>query len=190
MSRRPGNIFSVYVHVFSWCVEVTAPWCGHCSRLKPDWEEAAAKLHGEGAVLGWVDATVETELAATFGVNGYPTIKIFPGGSPKSPSDAKDYQGDRSAGGIVQNVLAEVDRSGVPKEIPQMLGYGTLEESCSGHNQICVVAALPHILDSGASGRNKYRDLIANVSKSFRGSSFRFLWMEGTSQPALEETLE
>jgi protein disulfide-isomerase A6 len=171
-------------------VTFAAPWCGHCQRLKPEWEEAAATLRGEGVALGWVDATVEQELASVFGVRGYPTIKIFPGGAPKTPNDAVDYQGERTAAAIVRGMLAEVDRSGVPKEIPELTSATVLEENCAGQNHICVLAVLPHILDSGAAGRNKYRDLLAAVAKSFRGSNFSFLWFEATAQPNLEQTLE
>ena len=170
--------------------KVTAPWCGHCKRLQPEWEDAARRLgDGNGAFLGWVDATVETELAQIYGVRGYPTIKLFPGGK-KTHSDAQDYNGERTAGSIVNAVLAEVDKSGVPKEIPELTSMETLRTECGGHNHICVLAALPHILDSGAVGRNKYKELLTTVSKTFRGSAFSFMWFEGTSQPDLEQALE
>lgn len=169
---------------------VTAPWCGHCKRLQPEWEQAARKLAGEEAFLGWVDATEENQLASIYGVQGYPTIKLFPGGSNKSHSDAKDYQGGRTAADIVQSVLAEVDRTGVPKDIPELTSEKVLKEECSGQNHICVLAALPHILDSSADGRNAYKELLSKVAKTFRGSAFSFLWFEGSSQPELEQVFE
>lgn len=170
-------------------VAFIAPWCGHCKKLLPEWEEAAQKLNGEGAFLGVVDATVEESLAARYGVQGYPTIKIFPGGLTNK-SDYRDYPGERVASAIVKFVLDEVDRTGVPKEIPELTGKDVLEENCQGHNRLCVLAALPHILDSGAAGRNKYRDTLASLAKSFRGSAFQFLWFEGGSQSDLEQALE
>lgn len=178
-------------HRLPWIVFlVTAPWCGHCKALIPDWEEAAKRLDGEGAFLGWVDATAETQLAAMFKVQGYPTIKIFPGGVGKTYADAMDYQGGRSAADIVRTILAEVDRSGVPKPIPELISEEVLRENCAGHNHICVLAALPHIMDSGAEGRKAYQETFAKVAKTFRGSAFSFLWFEGTSQPDLEQAFD
>lgn len=72
-----------------WLVEFYAPWCGHCKKLEPEWNEAATKLKGSVKV-GKVDATVHSNLAQRFGVSGYPTIKVFNYGS-KSDSKAEDY---------------------------------------------------------------------------------------------------
>jgi protein disulfide-isomerase A6 len=171
-------------------VAFIAPWCGHCKALHGEWESAAAKLDGTGAVLGTVDATVEESLAREYGVQGFPTIKVFPGGKGKSARSASDYQGGREEEQIVQYALAEVDRSGVPKEIPEMVNADIMKENCDGSNRICVFFALPHILETGAEGRNKYRDIMAAASKAVRGMSFHFLWFEGGSQPDLENTLE
>ena len=147
-------------------------------------------MEGEDAFLGWVDATEESELASMYKVQGYPTIKLFPGGAGKSFQSAIDYNGGRTITDIVSAVLAEVDRSGVPKPMPELISNQVMEKECSGQNHICVLAALPHILDSGASGRNNYKDVISKVAKSFRGSAFSFLWFEGTSQPELEQAFE
>lgn len=171
-------------------VAFAAPWCGHCKALVPEWEESAGKLDGTGAQLGWVDATTEESLAQEYGVQGFPTIKVFPGGKGKSPSSAMDYQGGRQASQIVQYALAEVDRSGVPKEIPELTSTDVMMENCEGGNKICVFCALPHILDSGADGRNKYKDIVTAASKAVRGMSFHFIWFEGGAQPDLENTLE
>lgn len=48
-----------------WFVEFYAPWCGHCKKLEPEWNEAASRLKGT-VKLGKVDATVETGLGQRF----------------------------------------------------------------------------------------------------------------------------
>ncbi|KAM3968446.1 protein disulfide-isomerase A5 [Aphomia sociella] len=62
-----------------------APWCGHCKRIKPEFEKAAARIKSEkiDGVLGAVDATKQASLASQFGVKGYPTLKYFNKGEYK-----------------------------------------------------------------------------------------------------------
>lgn len=172
-------------------VAFVAPWCGHCKQLLPEWEEAARILDGTGAVLGVVDATVETTLAQQFGVEGYPTIKVWAGGDKRDSSLGTRYLGGRQSSQIAQYMLEEVDRSGVPKEIPELTSKDTLNENCNKKGKICVLVALPHILETGAEGRNKYKDIVTAASKAVRGMSFEFMWFEGGSfQLDLENAFE
>ncbi|CAJ1382235.1 unnamed protein product [Effrenium voratum] len=59
-----------------WFVKFYAPWCGHCKRLVPLWEQLAAKLQGQVA-LAKVDATAEEGLAYKYDVAGYPTLVLI-----------------------------------------------------------------------------------------------------------------
>jgi len=69
-----------------------APWCGHCKRMMPAWEELAAEQSnkGSGCLVGRVDATVQRKLADHFAVRGFPTIKML------TSTKVYDYEGGRS----------------------------------------------------------------------------------------------
>lgn len=181
-----------------WLVAFVAPWCIHCKELLPDWHSASTLLGGTGAMLGIVDGSEAKSLAAIYSVRGYPTIRVFPGGGDKQ-NRVKDYKGGKTTPEIVQYALDEVDRSGFPPErkIPELTSQSLLDEACGGpsrrSSKLCVLVALPHILDTGANGRNKYRDTLAAAALSVRGraGAFDFVWFEGgSSQLDLEASLE
>ncbi|XP_035658614.1 dnaJ homolog subfamily C member 10-like [Branchiostoma floridae] len=75
-----------------------APWCGHCKRMKPAYQEAAEQLKKEKpeAKLAAVDATKYKELGQQYGVRGYPTLKYF-----KNGKVASDYNKGRGKDDIV-----------------------------------------------------------------------------------------
>uniref|UniRef100_A0A3B4UFR4 Protein disulfide isomerase family A, member 5 n=1 Tax=Seriola dumerili TaxID=41447 RepID=A0A3B4UFR4_SERDU len=63
-----------------------APWCGHCKKMKPEYDEAAEILN-KGAdspgVLAAVDATVHKAVGDRFKISGFPTVKYFEKGEEK-----------------------------------------------------------------------------------------------------------
>jgi protein disulfide-isomerase-like protein len=63
----------------NWLLEFYAPWCGHCKRLEPIYNEVATKLKGQVNV-GKVDCTVHQDVCGRFGVRGYPTVRGLFGG--------------------------------------------------------------------------------------------------------------
>ena len=57
-----------------------APWCGHCKRLHPTWDELGKKYNKDESsevVIAKVDCTVETAVCSDNDVTGYPTLKFF-----------------------------------------------------------------------------------------------------------------
>ncbi|WWC86526.1 protein disulfide-isomerase domain [Kwoniella dendrophila CBS 6074] len=82
-------------------VEFFAPWCGHCKNLAPHYEEAATELQKKGIKLAKVDCTEHADLCQEYGVNGYPTLKVFRNGTPT------DYTGPRKADGIISYMIKQ-----------------------------------------------------------------------------------
>ena len=107
------NFESELASVGAYLVEFYAPWCGHCKQLAPEYAKAATALKGNADLsvkLGAVDATVESDLAGQYDVQGYPTLKFFVDG------EALEYGGGRTADDIVQWVTKKLGPA--LKELP------------------------------------------------------------------------
>eukprot|EP01134_Creolimax_fragrantissima_P002783 CFRG2783T1 len=84
-------------------VEFYAPWCGHCKSLTPEYEKAATHLKGV-ARFAAIDADQYRSVGQKYGVQGFPTIKLF-GADKSKPTD---YNQARDATTIAKTVLKEV----------------------------------------------------------------------------------
>ncbi|CAF0781800.1 unnamed protein product [Adineta steineri] len=81
-------------------VEFYAPWCGHCKRLEPKFEKAATLLKKDTNIrLAKVDSTVETELATSHNITGYPTLFVYRKGGKRIR-----YDGEQTEHGIVSTM--------------------------------------------------------------------------------------
>lgn len=167
-----------------WLVEFYAPWCGHCKSLAPQWRQAANQLEGKVKVA-MVDATVHKALADRYQVTGFPTIKVF--GADKSSPEL--YEGPRAAAGIVaaaEGLLKDMQTP--PRAVVELTSDEALQAQCA--TELCLVAFVPHILDSGAAGRQVYLDILADEARKAKKQNMGFVWSEALSQPELEKALE
>ncbi|CAI5455386.1 unnamed protein product [Caenorhabditis angaria] len=169
-----------------WLVEFFAPWCGHCKNLEPHWKAAAAQLKGK-VRLGAVDATVHTQAAGKFNIRGFPTIKYFAPGS--DVSDAQDYDGGRQTSDIVSWAESRAQENRPAPEVLEGINQQVVEDACKD-KQLCIFAFLPHILDCQAECRNNYLALLKEQSEKFKKNIWGWIWVEGSSQPGLEQAFE
>uniref|UniRef100_A0A1A8H330 Protein disulfide-isomerase A6 n=1 Tax=Nothobranchius korthausae TaxID=1143690 RepID=A0A1A8H330_9TELE len=169
-----------------WMVEFFAPWCGHCKNLEPEWTAAATavKEQTKGKVhLGAVDATVHQGLASRYEIRGFPTIKIF-----RKGEEPEDYQGGRSRGDIIEKALDLFSDNAAPPELLEILNEDILKNTCED-SQLCIIGVLPHILDTGAAGRNGYLEVMMKMAEKYKKKSWGWLWTEAGAQMELEASL-
>ncbi|KAG8445647.1 hypothetical protein GDO86_010433 [Hymenochirus boettgeri] len=169
-----------------WLIEFYAPWCGHCKNLEPEWAAAATEVKEQtkGKVkLGAVDATVSQMLASRYGIKGFPTIKIFQKGE-----DPVDYDGGRTKADIVARAMDLFSENAPPPEMHEILNEDVVKKTCDEH-QLCIVAVLPHILDTGAAGRNSYLETMMKMADKYKKKMWGWLWTEAGAQMDMESSL-
>ncbi|XP_037069790.1 thioredoxin domain-containing protein 5-like [Pollicipes pollicipes] len=76
-------------------VKFFAPWCGHCKRLAPTWDELSEKYNqadDSEVTIARVDCTTDSTVCSAHEVTGYPTLKFFgkDGGEPVKYKGARD----------------------------------------------------------------------------------------------------
>ncbi|KAK7092122.1 thioredoxin domain-containing protein 5 homolog [Littorina saxatilis] len=96
-----------------------APWCGHCKRLGPTWNNLAQVFNNEESpvTIAKVDCTLDTALCADHDVTGYPTLKFF----QKKADDFQRYKGNRDLDSLqkfVEEQVAKPEETGEAPPVP------------------------------------------------------------------------
>ena len=100
-------------------VEFYAPWCGHCKKLTPIYDDLATKLKDEEVAIVKMDATAN-DVPPEFNVRGFPTLYWLPKDSKDKPvtySEGREL--DDFVKYIAKHATTELkgfDRSGKPKK--------------------------------------------------------------------------
>jgi thiol:disulfide interchange protein len=79
-----------------------ADWCGHCTKLKPTWEQAATQANIDTTRMIKIDVggkdPEHKDLMKKYQIDGFPTILVFQNGTPVS------YKGERSVDSFLQSL--------------------------------------------------------------------------------------
>ncbi|KAH6978620.1 thioredoxin-like protein [Fusarium venenatum] len=126
-------------------VEFFAPWCGHCKKLAPVWEDLANTYeHAKDKIqIAKVDADAQRELGKRFGIQGFPTLKFFDGKSAKP----QEYKSGRDLESLTTYIA---EKTGVkPKkklEMPSEVTYlndATFSKTVGGDQHVLVAFTAP-----------------------------------------------
>ncbi|XP_046434463.1 protein disulfide-isomerase A3 [Neodiprion pinetum] len=102
-------------------IEFYAPWCGHCKKLAPIYDELGDKLANEDVEIVKFDAS-NNDVPAPYEVKGFPTLFWAP---KNSKDDPIKYEGGRDLDDFIKyiakhatNELQGYDRKGKAKKAP------------------------------------------------------------------------
>eukprot|EP00210_Caulerpa_lentillifera_P008260 g7882.t1 len=80
----------------AWMVKVFAPWCSHCRKVRPVWEQLATELKDEGIHIGSVDGTKQPMLLRRFDSEGFPSFYHLVNGQ------CREYNGPRTVASFAE----------------------------------------------------------------------------------------
>lgn len=108
----PENFFEVTGSTKPTFVKFFAPWCGHCKKMKPDWDKLASIMDYDKITIADVDCTESgKEICSSEDVQGFPTLKYFENGvseeydgSDRSFETLKKFAMDIIGGGCSINI--------------------------------------------------------------------------------------
>jgi len=94
-------------------VEFYAPWCGHCKKLAPVWDELGEVFEDKApnVVIAKIDAT-SNALPDGIDISGFPTLIFFPADNKKGTP----YDGDRDLDNMKEFVIQHASRPISQKE--------------------------------------------------------------------------
>jgi len=171
-----------------WIIEFYAPWCGHCQKLEPEWNEAATALKektGGKVKIAKVDCTVHEKTCGQYGIQGFPTLKIF---GANNKADPQDYNSGRVASDIIAEGMNLFESVRDPPELRQLVDQEIFDDKCQ-NAQLCIIAVVPHILDDQSANRNERIEMLKGLIEKYKSKQWEWFWSEGTQQGQLEELL-
>lgn len=106
-------------------LEFYAPWCGHCKKLAPVYEELGKRFKGsDNVIIAKMDATKNDVPDPAVKITGYPTLMFFDGegGSPE------EYEGQRSLEALADYINKNAPEEDVYEDTDEIDGADETED--------------------------------------------------------------
>lgn len=108
--------FSNAIKKNNYFVMFFAPWCGHCKRLHPTWEQLAEMMNVKEdplLIVAKVDCTKYQQLCTENKVSGYPTLKFFKLGT----TEPTKFHGSRDLPTITAFIQEQLGDNEEPEDV-------------------------------------------------------------------------
>lgn len=89
-----------------------ADWCGHCKTFKPTWDALKKVFTKNNIYFEEYEDSKHENIIKEEGIEGFPTIKIT-----NNEGIKYEYMGERSANGILNEILPNLQVGGKNKYI-------------------------------------------------------------------------
>ena len=102
-----------------WLVLFFTPWCGHCTRFSPDYEEVAIMMRSRLKV-GKVNCEKYRKVCERAAVRSYPTVRFYRGGRGQQQYSSRDIT-ERTPANIIQHLerILREDAHSAPQQEEQ-----------------------------------------------------------------------
>ena len=74
-----------------WFIKFYAPWCGHCKRMAPIWEELAEEMKNSYVHIASLDCTENRDACERIEISGYPSLYVLDGGKAYQFKGARTF---------------------------------------------------------------------------------------------------
>lgn len=85
VNLTPDNFDEIVYGKLPAFVAFTAPWCGVCQKMKPDFSRVAEAFQDESVIIANADVEAYPSLGERFSITSFPTLKYFPVASENVP---------------------------------------------------------------------------------------------------------